>query len=71
MRNAADWFAPIPPTTHARHKKLPEGIGKEVKGFFSLHAHEKTSLSLVEQNKVYRSLPQPIQVQVNHESKLE
>lgn len=40
-------------------------MGQELRNFFSLEVNQKSSLSLAEQNRVYRNLPQSIQVQVS------
>lgn len=47
-----------------KQNKLPPELGTELKDFFSMDMNQKCSLSLADQDLVYRNLPLSIQVEV-------
>jgi len=47
-----------------KQNNLPVELATELKNFFSMDVMQKGSLSLADQNLVYRSLPLSLQVQV-------
>lgn len=48
-----------------KQNNIPSELGVELKDFFSMDMNQKCSLSLADQNLVYRNLPLSIQVEVS------
>ena len=49
---------------YIKQNDIPPDLAGELKNFFSMDVIQKGSLSLADQNLVYRSLPLSLQVQV-------
>ena len=48
-----------------KQNNIPPELGEELKNFFSINVLQKGTLSLADQNLVYRNLPLSLQVQVS------